>query len=147
MLSLSDTRQRGQHDCGAAVCACVLAHFGVSKPLSYFVGKLHTNAIDGTDPRVIESFLRAEGLRVLSGEMEPDDLQWHTKQGRPVIALVTFSQVGHYVVVAGVSRGKVYYQCPIDGPGSAKVAHFSFHWHDSGRFGERFAQFGLAVWR
>jgi len=109
---------------------------------------LGTTPLDGTDPRILETVLRVRcGCRVLAGDMEIDDLREQTKLWRPVIALVTLDGCGHYVVVAGVERGRVYFQDPLSGPVAMKIADFAAHWRDESRFRDRFTRWGLATWK
>ena len=137
MLALPDTWQYGAASCGRAAAACVLRHFGKAADLRGLV----TTAIDGTDPRTLESLLRKTGLRVVAGEMTAADLKHFTGTGRPVIAVVR----NHYVVVAGVARGRVHYQDPQAGPARKLLAEFLDWWRDDDRLGAAYHRFGIAA--
>lgn len=137
MLSLPDVRQKRDYDCGKAATACVLQLLDASADLRV----LGTTPTDGTDPRAIESCLRLAGCKVVSGEMTLGDLRHFTRTGRPVIAVVN----GHYVVVAGVSRGKVHYQDPLEGPQRCSEKDFAKWWKEADRLGVVYDQFGIAV--
>jgi ABC-type bacteriocin/lantibiotic exporter with double-glycine peptidase domain len=146
-ILVPDVRQVESFDCGAAATDAVCRYFGRYKPRAYYKKLLGTNGINGTDPRTIESFLRGEKLKVLSGDMEIKDLQQLTAAGRPVITLVTFDESGHYIVVTGVDRGRVRYNDPDGGKKSISIGSFISSWVDIDRFGVVYRQFGVAVWR
>jgi ABC-type bacteriocin/lantibiotic exporter with double-glycine peptidase domain len=140
LLKLPDIRQVSDYDCGVAASKVVLAYLGhTQRP------KLPVTPIDGTDPRTIESAFRQLGLPVFSGQFDIPLLKHCAATDRPVICLVQQGGVGHYVVSAGVFRGTVFYQCPAEGPLSAKAASFLDSWHDADRFGTHFRCFGIAV--
>lgn len=136
--------QRDDWTCGQTAARAVYRCLGVRK-----ANQDHPKGspIDGTDPREIERAFRASGLLVQSGTMTPADLTHHTRHKRPVVCLVTEpGGVGHYVVVGGVRRGRVYYHCPGAGPKAESVAQFVARWHDVDRTTQRYEQWGIAVW-
>lgn len=137
MLELPDVRQKRDYDCGRACVQCVLEYFGTTADTR----RLLTNPIDGTDPRAIEALMRQAGHTVISGEMETDDLKHFTHSRRPVIACVK----EHYVVVAGVSRGRVGYMDPLHGFMRASIRDFGLWWHEADRLGVTYRRFGIAV--
>lgn len=137
MLTLPDVRQKKAYDCGRAATECVLKHFSATANLS----NLATTPTDGTDPRAIEACLRLAGRKIVSGEMSLADLRHFTRSGRPVIAVVN----GHYVVVSGVSRGRVHYQDPLEGPQRCSERDFVMWWKEADRLGVVYDQFGIAV--
>lgn len=141
MLALPPVLQRDGHDCGLAAVRCVAAYHGyaVRKPVGW------PCQIDGTDPRILEPYLRANGYGVQSGEMEVGDLRHHAKKGRPVLCLVQRGGVGHWVVSAGVGRNRVYYMDPASGQASEPVAGFWGRWRDVCRDGTNFRGWGIAV--
>lgn len=140
ILSLPDRRQKDTFDCGCAARDILLDYWqvpGKRRPLS--------NPIDGTDPRALEAALRAAGLAVQAGEMTLDDLRYHTRAGRPVACLVVHEDVGHWLVVGGLVRGRVYRQCPLLGWGHEPAGVFDGRWHDMDRLGVRFSRWGVAA--
>jgi ABC-type bacteriocin/lantibiotic exporter with double-glycine peptidase domain len=145
MLALPDVRQRFDYDCGAAATKTVLSYFGM-KTNTYILAPLATNPIDGTDPRAIEATLRRSGLKVISGEMNLEDLQHHTKLGRPVICLIQLDHVGHYVVVGSVKFGQVHFNDPTNGPSKNSSKKFVERWKDIDRLNTIYTQFGIAAW-
>lgn len=140
ILELPDIRQIADYDCGQAASEIVLAHLGYTFGL-----KIPITSIDGADPRTIESAFRQMGLPVISGQMDPGLLRYFADTGRPVICLIQHNGVGHYVVSAGVLRGSIHYQCPVEGLLTVKINEFLDIWHDTDRFGTNFTCFGIAI--
>ena len=147
MINILDVRQEGEWDCGWATVESVCQYFQVYKHRNLMLKLLGTNGMNGTDPRIIESFLRGEKFNVLSGNMTIDDLKFFTKHNRPVIAMVTFDGIGHYIVIRGVQRKRVYYQCPINGPKSMSIEKFLPQFIDYDRYGVTYEKFGMVVWK
>jgi ABC-type bacteriocin/lantibiotic exporter with double-glycine peptidase domain len=145
MLALPDVRQRFDYDCGMAATKTMLAYHGL-RTNSYTLASLATNPIDGTDPRAIEATLRRSGLKVISGEMDIEDLKHHTKLGRPVICLVQLDNVGHYLVVGSVKLGQVHFNDPTHGPGKNNIKQFKNRWKDVDRLNTTYTQFGITAW-
>jgi len=146
MIALPDLRQSAEHDCGYTAVLVVLRRLR-RKVTPGDLASLSTNMIDGTDPRAIESTLRGLGLRVISGEMDMGDLWHHAASSRPVICLLSRDGVGHYVVVAGIHEGSVYYQCPSEGPAHMRVAAWKRSWTEIDRLGAVYQGWGIAVYR
>lgn len=146
-MELPDIRQDKGHDCGVAAPACVYEVLGIKKPRDSLRKLMGTNAINGTDPRTIEAQFRADGLKVLSGQMQIENLRHFTSIGCPVLCLVTLHGGGHYVVVGAVRYGKVHFQDPFVGPRSMRLKEFEDAWVDHDRFGVIYRQFAMAVWR
>lgn len=141
VIDLPDYRQPTDASCGQTAAKVVYGYFGRRGV------RPQGTPIDGTDPRTLESALRLAGLVVQSGSMDADDLKHHTRKGRPVVCLVTEADgTGHWVVVAGVRRGRVHFHCPLVGPRVEPVAAFAARWHDSDRVAVRYEQWGIACW-
>lgn len=141
MIQLPDLRQRNGWTCGPVCAATVLTHYGKPIPRAW-----PASPIDGTDPLALVPLFRRAGLNVLAGEMSILDLQFQTRSmGRPVVCLVRLDEVGHYVVVTGVVRRRVYYHCPTMGLESEPVNIFADRWYDVGR-DCTYHQFGISVW-
>jgi ABC-type bacteriocin/lantibiotic exporter with double-glycine peptidase domain len=127
LLDLPDVRQTADHACGSAVIECVRRFWRVKeKPADL------SNEIQGLSPDTLAAVLRAMGCRVRAGEMLGDiaDLQHYTKLGMPVCCPITVAAGGHWVVVRGVARRKVWYQCPTWGPSSLPLASWLDCWRD-----------------
>jgi ABC-type bacteriocin/lantibiotic exporter with double-glycine peptidase domain len=145
MITLSDVRQKSQYDCGVVAVKVLLRALG--KRLTPENTKaLATTPIDGTDPRAIEALLRKLGLHVLSGEMTWNDLVYFT-QTRPVICLITYAGVGHWVVASGIKDGKMHYQDPSGGPLYVGKKKWHEMWRDIDRLGAVYRQWGITAWR
>lgn len=146
-LALPDRRQTTGWGCGPAATRVALEYLGVRRPARRVREGLPHSPQDGTDPRTIEAFLRGLGLDVQAGEMALCDLAHHAAHGRPVLCLIQAGGVGHYVVSAGLFRGRVYYQCPADGPADLPPTGWLSVWHDTDRYGTVYRRFGIAVGR
>jgi len=131
LLDLPDIRQRDNYDCGNAAVAVVLARYRVKATVNL------ATAERGTGPDEIEQYFRRLGLRVIAGSMEIDDLRHMANTLRPVICLCTWpgDVDSHWVIVRGVSRNRVYYHCPQDGPESMTAEAWTAIWQATGRHG------------
>ncbi len=141
ILSIPDVRQKDTYDCGPACVKAVCQFYGKRLSLSEVAAGLASSPTDGTDPRTIERFLRNAGYKVLSGEMDLSDLKANAKAGRPTIAILS----GHYVVVCGLERKRVYFHDPLSGARFLSLANFYGQWRDHDRL-QDFKQWGIAVW-
>lgn len=140
-IQLPDIRQdEDSAECALVAASIVWQHFGTRTRI------IPNTPLDGTSPDTLESVLWESGLSVISGSMDLDDLRYHTRRGRPVISLVTeHDGTGHYVVVCGVERNHVYYQCPLDGPTKERSEDFEVRWQDRTRRGVAYSHWGIAV--
>lgn len=132
--------QTGADDCGDAVAASVCAFHGV-KPAA----RLST-AASGLDPMTLEAVFWRSGLSVTSGIMTLPFLKFFTSIGMPVACPVR-AFGGHWVVVTGAARGKVYYFDPAGGPRSMKASAWVGEWFDVSRSGREYARWGIATAR
>lgn len=137
ILRIPDCRQKTEWTCSEAAIHSACSFLGVSPPAPF------ANAIQGMDPATVEAVLRSVGLCVLSGTMQLSDLKHLTSTGRPVLCPVSLHG-GHWVVVAGVERLSVHYQCPESGPGRMPAKAFASIWADRGRTRE-YVHWGIAV--
>lgn len=140
MLNTRDIRQTDGHSCGDVAQDIVFDFFGVRPPAPGL-----SSEPDGLHPAVIEATFRKAGMRVQSGSMDTRDLKHHIAQGRLVLCPIDLFG-GHWVVVRGVSRAYVHYQCPTEG--RQRKIHESWNglWRDSTRSGHSFDHWGIAVW-
>lgn len=143
LLDLPIVRQRRSHTCAVAACRCLLRFHGLAGPPSF------ASETDGADPRAVEVALRRAGLGVLAGEADVGQLKYWCGRGMPPICLIQWTdgivRVGHYVVVAGVYRGKVHYADPIDGLTSLPISEWNDRWTDSERLGGTFRHWAVAA--
>jgi len=141
ILTVPDNRQQDGHDCGEAVIICVLGFHRVTASV-----RLATREY-GTDPIQIESWFRNQSFRVVSGEMTVDDLRHYCDSKRPVIALVHWPEANdsHYVVVRGVSRGRIYFHDVETGPANMRSGDFEKAWKASGRIGT-YRRWAICPW-
>lgn len=127
MLKLPDVRQTDDYDCGDAAVDTVFQWWYGYKPARQRLSNSH----QGMSPDTLEATLRACGLSVVSGPMRVGDLKHYTASGRPVVCLIQFDGVGHWVAVAGVVRGRVHFQDPVGGPRVLRAAEWEKLWHDT----------------
>lgn len=142
ILTVPDTRQSKDFNCGTAAMTCVVRFF---KSRGTVIADLASPEY-GTDPTTIEASFRKAGWKVNSGNRTLAELQSLCNQGIPVIALVTRDGVGHYVVVCGVTSRRTYYHDPLEGMKWLTHADWLERWHDTGRWGEAFREFAIAAW-
>lgn len=101
----------------------------------------------GTSPCTMEAFVRAVGCKTQSGEMTISDLGHHTRQGRPVMALIQSDGEGHWVSVCHADSRKITYYCPVFGITKTGTRTFGKLWWDWDRRGVSYPGFGIALWR
>lgn len=143
MLTLPDVRQTRSWDCARAVTASVFDLYGLGPVPDPWPG----TAMDGTDPRTLESVLWAAGLAVQAGVMTLADLRHQTEAAhRPVIVLTRFKGEGHYQIVRGARNRRVYYQCPVSGMRSDPEPTFLRRWRDIDRWGVHWHRFGITAY-
>lgn len=143
LLSIPDIRQATDYDCGAAAVDAVAEFCGLRKrgPAAL------ANPVQGMAPDTVEAVLRSLGLTILSGTMRTEDLRHLTRTGRPVLCPITVGREGHWVVVCGVERGKVYYHCPTHGAQTMAEREWLESWVSDTSKGYSFARWGIAVSR
>jgi hypothetical protein len=143
LIEIPDVRQRSDYGCGDAAVDAALGALGISRKR----GTRLSNPVQGIAPDTVAAVLRAAGCVVLAGPMPGTvgDLKHFTASGCPVLCPVA-NHGGHWVVVRGVQRGRVYYHCPLDGPLSRPGGEWLAHWHDtSAEGGHAFACWGVVV--
>lgn len=142
ILKLPDIRQKDDYDCGAAAVDTVLRFLGVRSCAAVLD---MANPVQGTAPDTVEALLRRAGLPVLSGTLHIEDLKHFPDHGRPVVCPVSTDDGGHWVIVAGISRGRVHYQCPLNGKTTMKVSDWLVRWRDTSRSGHEYDRWGIVV--
>ena len=143
MITLSDIRQKTDYDCGIVAVEVLLKALNMRLTADRSLA-LSTSPIDGTDPRSIEALLRKLHLHVISGEMLWDDLVYFT-QTRPVICLVTFDSIGHWVVASGLKDRRMHYHDPSLGAQSLGKRKWLEVWKDVDRLGAVYRQWGITA--
>jgi ABC-type bacteriocin/lantibiotic exporter with double-glycine peptidase domain len=143
LLAIPDVRQRTEWDCGDAVVRAVLKYFGLRLPDHLLATPEH-----GTHPAQIQQELLRAGLKTLSGSFRVSQLKVLAADDAPVICAVRHDDGGgHWVVVRGVERGRVYFQCPHMGPRARLEGDWVTNWYDVGMYSEKFELFGIAAWK
>lgn len=139
-LLIPDIRQSTDFDCGSACFRAVLAYYGRKWPAP------KADPMDGLHPFYLEACFRRAGLRVLSGEMDLVDLQYHLRRARPVVCLIRADNVGHWVIVNSLTRTRVYYHDPLAGIQYQKRSQWLSCWTDVDKQGTMYRGHGIAVW-
>lgn len=106
-----------------------------------------SHPIHGTDPATLEAVIRRDAnWHVRSGETMLADLRYYAESWRPSICLVTPpGSDSHYVVVGGLYRGRVYFQCPSEGWCAVKESEFEAMWRGLGKYKD-FERWSLTAW-
>ena len=142
LLDVPDIRQDSEFDCGAAAVDAVCRYHRIRKTNV----KDLTNAVQGLGPDTARAILTGLGLIVLAGPMQVEDLQHLTRTNRPVLCPVNLYG-GHWVVVRGVERGGVYFQCPTQGRLRLSMSKWLDEWVSYSETGHMFHQWGIATSR
>lgn len=143
-LAVEHVPMRSDRDCGPAAARSVLRYFG--RP-AVKVDSILTP--QGTPPeRLAGLFVRA-GLTVEMRAMTLRDLAKFTEAGSPVLCPVQKDRCGHWLVVRGVSRSRVFLTDPERVGGGlveAPRAAFDARWVDwAADDGCRLVRFGMAI--
>lgn len=142
LLKIPDIRQGTDYDCGAACIDAVCRYWGRRSrgPVSL------ANPVQGMAPETVAAWLRSLGAKVLSGSLfGVADLQHFTRAGLPVLCPITAAGGGHWVVVRGVERGRVYYHCPVEGEVSVRAAQWLDQWRDHTDSGHTYDRWGIVA--
>lgn len=145
MIEVPDIRQNGDYDCGDAAIDAALGAIGAKRPR----GTRLANPVQGMGADTVAAILRGCGLKVWAGPVLTgiEGLRHLTRAGLPVLCCIS-ERGGHWVVVRGVSRGRVYFQDPAAGPTSRPVGAWLGVWHDSeAESGHHYDRWGIAVAR
>lgn len=141
LLEVPDVRQRTDYGCGDAAVDAALGALGIARKR----GTRLSNPEQGMGPDTVAAVLRAAGVSVLAGPLLTgvEGLRHFAGAGCPVLCPVA-DHGGHWVVVRGVQRGRVYYQCPLSGPTSKGAAAWCAEWRDSAaESGHRFDRWAI----
>lgn len=138
--------QKHDWDCGPAAAGTALEMLGYEAVNATKLVASLPCGDRGTCPSTMEAWLRTIGCKTQSGEMTIADLGHHTRQGRPVLALIQSGGEGHWVAVRAGSARKISYYCPTWGPSEASARAFQKVWWDWDRRGNSYPGFGLALW-
>ncbi len=143
LLSIPDIRQADDYDCGSAAVAAVDTFHGARRRAPWNL----SNRTDGMSPDTVAALLRAMGYRVLSGPMVAGlaDLHHYTRAGLPVLCPITVDAGGHWVVVRGVGRGRVYLHDPTHGARSVRAHTWLDGWRDTSASGHPYDGWGVVA--
>jgi ABC-type bacteriocin/lantibiotic exporter with double-glycine peptidase domain len=140
VLKIPDVRQRADFDCGAAAIEAVCRYYGYK---SRGADKL-ANPVQGMEPGTVEAVLRHFGFRIIVGQLLVEDLKHFSRLKMPVVCPIDH-EGGHWVVAAGVSRGRVHFHCPLRGAVAVPVGEWEAGWKSSTTTGIEYENWGIAV--
>lgn len=143
ILQIPRVLQSADFDCATA-CMTALVRF--HKTRGAVLSDLASPEA-GMDPATVELIFRKAGWKVNAGERSLDDLQSNCLAGRPVMCLITREGEGHWIVVAGVTPRRIYFHDPLEGMRFVTHVEFLEFWHDIGRYGATFHNFGMVAWK
>lgn len=128
VLPVEPQFQRDDFSCGAVALSMVLAYDG--RTVGKWIRQLASPLLGISAETLTAAAFAAYSGRIASGTFDTAALAHFTKQGRPVIALVTdpVGNGGHWLTVVGVSRGRVHFCCPTNGRGSQRIAEWERYW-------------------
>ncbi len=116
-------RQTFNYDCGAQTLHAVLVYYGINTREDEVMKKAHTTTA-GTSVVGMKKAARSFGLKVISGEMEIEEIKKYIDKSIPVIinlqAWTEDHQVdwekdwhdGHWAVAIGYDKEKLYFEDP-----------------------------------
>lgn len=144
LLNTDDIRQDSDFDCGAACLAVLLAYYGIQRP--GWVRKL-CDPKDGLQPDAVKAAMRAclgSAASVVSIPMTVGVLKGFCEDGKPVLCPILVGGVGHWTVVRGVTKARVFFHDPITGRRSLPVHDWELGWADEA--GGMFNRWGVTGW-
>jgi hypothetical protein len=147
LAGVPDVRQSTSFSCGASVLQAVLAYWGIEVREDVLMKACGTTEKDGTPPAAILRVARSYGLKAEMKEgCSLADLEAALARGVPAIVDIQawaetsgpgFSwssdwEDGHYVVVLGLDRERLYVEDPslLGGRGVIPLPEFEARWHD-----------------
>lgn len=138
-----DIRQAKGEDgftCAEACIDAIRGFYNIRKRAPKVADEVH-----GATPEAVEAALRSIGLGTSYGAVTVDMMQALTKIGVLIMCPIQRKHEGHWVVVTGVGRGRVYHHDPIDGPCSLPVHSWNEFHRDTTGTGRPFERFGIQV--
>lgn len=157
ILSVPDTRQSNESDCGVSVTQAILAYYGEDYSESELSDKLQPYTLeDGVPRKNIIKLFKEFGYKVWSGKMEIEHLIKCIDRGYPVIILIqAWSEDknvnwektvdwGHYIIIKGYDEKKIFIEDPaLFGSGELSYDELETRWH--GLDEEYLQNFGMII--
>ena len=152
-------RQTYGYDCGASAIQGVLDYYGIDIR-EEMIMKISSTNKKGTTIKGLKKVAKYFDLSYTERKMNIDDLKKYVDKKIPVIiALQAWSEDknkdlekdwkdGHYVVVIGYSKNRIYFADP-----SSESKTFLFYkelekrWHDQDIKGKKIINWGIAIYR
>lgn len=157
VLSIPDTRQSNESDCGVSVTQAVLAYYGENYSESELSDKLQPYTLeDGVPSKNIIKLFKELGYKVWHGKMQIKHLIKCINKGYPVIILIqAWSEDenidwkktvdwGHYVIAKGYTEKTILIEDPaLFGSGELTYDELKLRWH--GLDGKYLQHYGIIV--
>ena len=158
ILEFPTLRQTYNYDCGAKVMEAVLAYYGVDINEEKIINLARTTK-KGTPVEGLINVAKHFKLKCESKKLNISDLKKFIDKKVPVIILIQAWPIrkvkdwkknwkdGHYVVVIGYDKNKIYFQ----DPSSISRTYLSYkeleeRWHDIDlREGKKYIKFGIII--
>lgn len=131
----SMVRQTRDFSCGAAALATLMTHyFGQYTSEEEVLDAVFVNSDEETKRRIklkgvslldLKNYAETKGLVGTGYRMKPEDLK---TLDRPAIVMIKFRDYSHFVVIKGVSKGKVYLADPAKGIWFCDLDDFGKMW-------------------
>ncbi len=157
-LVFPEIRQTHDYDCGAKAIESVLAYYGFDISESEII-KISGTKKTGTSPRGIIKTFKKFGLKCREDQLTINQIKKYINKKIPVILLlqawanrkdINWERDwadGHYVVVIGYDRKKLYFE----DPASVLRTYLTYRelekrWHDKDNKGRKYIHYGIAVY-
>ena len=128
-------RQTEDFSCGAAALATLMSHYFGQETSEYEVlNAVFVNSDEETKSRIqqkgislldLKNYAETKGLVGTGYRMKPEDLK---TLDRPAIVMIKYRDYSHFVVIKGVSKGKVYLADPARGIWLCDLDDFGKMW-------------------
>lgn len=128
-------RQTEDFSCGAAALATLMSHYFGQETSEYEVlNAVFVNSDEETKSRIqqkgislldLKNYAETKGLVGTGYRMKPEDLK---TLDRPAIVMIKYRDYSHFVVIKGVSKGKVYLADPARGIWFCDLDDFGKMW-------------------
>jgi hypothetical protein len=128
-------RQTKDFSCGAAALATVMTHyFGQDTSEQEVLNAIFLNSDEETKSRIrekgislleLKNYAETKGLVGRGYRMKPEQLE---TLDRPAIIMIKYGDYSHFVVIKGVSKGKVYLADPARGVWFCELDDFGEMW-------------------
>src|SRR5437667_4804751 len=167
-VPVPDTTQQTDYSCGASCLEAVCKYYGVGPNDEWeYVRDLRMDKRIGCHPHQIKRAAREYGLQFREHcPMTPTQIVMYLRRRRPVMLMIqawgeregrrgyprSYTGVwknGHWVLAIGYDRTGIYFEDPSLQAVRGYLSHAELEtrWRDTGPYGKRLHQYGLAIWK